>query len=252
MTSENKKMNSLTGKRILSLLRNGDYAHAGEEEAILRVFQNIPKDPNRQMLDVGCGIGGTVHFLNQNGWGSVIGLDIDPENIAFARNKYSRHEFVECDVVNAHQKINQTFNIIYCFNSFYAFPDKVTALQSLRRLAAEQTQLIIFDYLKPEEAQPMLLEQGIPPTTTLSDIRKACAVSGWQMNQEEDLNAEYERWYADLVQRIRAKKNQILTEFGSDWLDYVTLRYTQILAAIRAGQLGGVIITAFPQSISRS
>jgi hypothetical protein len=35
-------MNSFEGKRILALIRDGDYAHAGEEEAIERSFRSIP------------------------------------------------------------------------------------------------------------------------------------------------------------------------------------------------------------------
>ena len=35
-------MNSFEGKRIVALVREGDYAHAGEEEAIERAFRSIP------------------------------------------------------------------------------------------------------------------------------------------------------------------------------------------------------------------
>jgi cyclopropane fatty-acyl-phospholipid synthase-like methyltransferase len=52
-------MNSFEGKRILALVRDGDYAHAGEEEAIERVFRAIPKHAGSSLLDVGCGCGGS-------------------------------------------------------------------------------------------------------------------------------------------------------------------------------------------------
>ena len=51
-------MNSFEGKRILALIRDGDYAHAGEEEAIECALGSIPKDSRDWMLDVGCGRGG--------------------------------------------------------------------------------------------------------------------------------------------------------------------------------------------------
>ena len=63
-------MNSFEGKRILALIRDGDYAHAGEEEAIERAFRSIPKDPRQWLLDVGCGRGGSGDYLLRNGWGA--------------------------------------------------------------------------------------------------------------------------------------------------------------------------------------
>ena len=40
-------MNSFEGKRILALIREGYYAHAGEEEAFERSFRSIPKNADR-------------------------------------------------------------------------------------------------------------------------------------------------------------------------------------------------------------
>ena len=81
-------MNSFEGKRILALIRDGDYAHAGEEEAIERAFRSIPKSADRWMLDVGCGRGGTAEYLRRHGWGHAEGLDRDADSIEYARATY--------------------------------------------------------------------------------------------------------------------------------------------------------------------
>ena len=47
-------MNSYLGKRILALVRDGDYAHAGEEEAIALAMAPLAKDARRRILDAGC------------------------------------------------------------------------------------------------------------------------------------------------------------------------------------------------------
>ena len=57
-------MNSFEGKRILALIREGDYAHAGEEEAIERAFRSIPKNRENWVLDVGCGRGGSAGVMH--------------------------------------------------------------------------------------------------------------------------------------------------------------------------------------------
>jgi hypothetical protein len=65
-------MNSFEGKRILALIRDGDYAHAGEEEAIECSFRSIPKNLEHWLLDVGCGRGGSADYLaNLNPKGRV-------------------------------------------------------------------------------------------------------------------------------------------------------------------------------------
>ena len=45
-------MNSYLGQRILSLVREGDYAHAGEEEAIDLAMAGVEKIANRTILDI--------------------------------------------------------------------------------------------------------------------------------------------------------------------------------------------------------
>ena len=70
------KMQHFVGKQMLAMMRKGDYAHAGEEEAIDLVMNKIPKDNTRLILDVGCGLGGTAKYIQDHGWGKVTGIDI--------------------------------------------------------------------------------------------------------------------------------------------------------------------------------
>ena len=53
-------MNSFQGKQALALIRGGDYAHAGEEEAIELTLSSVEKNSATQILDAGCGRGGTA------------------------------------------------------------------------------------------------------------------------------------------------------------------------------------------------
>jgi cyclopropane fatty-acyl-phospholipid synthase-like methyltransferase len=53
-------MNSFLGKQVLSLVRDGDFAHAGEREAIELAMGSVPKDAGQHVLDAGCGRGGTA------------------------------------------------------------------------------------------------------------------------------------------------------------------------------------------------
>src|SRR5690348_2894853 len=115
------QMNSYTGKQLLALIRDSDYAHAGEEEAIELALRSVPRRPDQLLLDVGCGRGGTAKYVQDRGWGSVAGLDVEPDSIARARQVYPGIAFHACDVVRAGAVIGRRHDVIYLFNSFDAF-----------------------------------------------------------------------------------------------------------------------------------
>ncbi len=62
------RMDEFDGKKFLATVRGEDFAHAGEKDAIDLVFERIPAQSNWKVLDVGCGRGGTAHYVNQRGW----------------------------------------------------------------------------------------------------------------------------------------------------------------------------------------
>src|SRR5277367_2108886 len=139
-------MNSFEGKRILALIRDGDYAHAGEEEAIERSFRSIPKRPGSWMLDVGCGRGGSAEYLRRHGWGRVEGIDRDGDSIEYARANWPEAGFHVCDVLDLPRSVTRTFDVIYMLNAFYAFAHQRDALAAIRKVAGPRAQLVIFDY----------------------------------------------------------------------------------------------------------
>ena len=128
-------MNSFEGKRILALVRDGDYAHAGEEEAIERSFRSIQKHSARWLLDVGCGRGGSADYLRRNGWGHVEKIDRDAESVEYARATYPEIGFHICDVLDVPRTVTRTFDVIYMLNAFYAFDRQREALAELRKVA---------------------------------------------------------------------------------------------------------------------
>jgi SAM-dependent methyltransferase len=125
-------MNSPTGKAILAKARNGDFAHPGEEDAIRLVAAGTKKIGVRRVLDLGCGRGGTAAWFQRNGWGHVVGVDVDAESIEHARVAHPDVEFVAMDVGALASWRVQPFDFVYLFNSFYAFPDQRGALRQVR------------------------------------------------------------------------------------------------------------------------
>ena len=90
-----------TVHKILAALRDGDFTHPGEIEAIDLMMKNVTKDNDQNILDIGSGLGGTTDYLNNNGFGNAIGIDIDSEHIHYASKKYPDSYFIAADVLHA-------------------------------------------------------------------------------------------------------------------------------------------------------
>ena len=236
-------MNSFEGKRILALVRERDYAHAGEEEAIERAFRMVPKNPEQWLLDVGCGRGGSADYIRRNGWGHVEGIDRDAESIEYAHATYPEIGFHVCDVLDVPRTVTRTFDVIYMLNAFYAFDRQREALVELRKVAKPAAQLVIFDYTVGPNAgdtpNPMM-----PHAIRLREIAAMLRDAGWKPGAVEDLSADYARWYAEFVRRIQLKRAEIEKIGGADWYNFVLSMYSGLHGVITQGALGGAIVHA--------
>jgi SAM-dependent methyltransferase len=243
MSQAPMNMNSFEGKRILALIREGDYAHAGEEEATERAFRSIPKNSEHWVLDVGCGRGGSAEYLRRHGWGHVEGIDRDSDSIEYARTTYPEIGFHVCDVLDILRTVTRTFDVIYMLNAFYAFDRQREALAELRKIARPSAQLVIFDYTVGANAgdtpNPM-----IPHAIRLSEIAAMLRNAGWQPGAVEDINAEYARWYAQFVERIQLKRAEIEKIGGPDWYNFVLSMYSGLHGVIAQSRVGGAIVHA--------
>lgn len=235
------KMRHFKGKQILSLIRENDYAHAGEEEAINLVMRKIPKDNKWLILDVGCGLGGTAKFIQEHGWGQITGIDIEKESIEYARKTYPEVTFEVCDVVNVPNILDKKFNLIYMFNAFYVFPNQLAALKVLKKVAKDNTQLVIFAYINRDN-----YIDPVPPFNAIKfpEFNNMLTESGWKLTAVENLDADYERWYVNLIQRIVNKHDAIIKSFGEEAYNILYHRYLVLLQGIKDKKLGGGIVWA--------
>jgi phosphoethanolamine N-methyltransferase len=236
--------NSAQFKQILSTIRNNDYAHAGESEAIALVFKKITKNPKQILLDVGCGLGGTANYLTEKGWGKVIGFDIDPETIEYAKTYYPNIEFHLGNVANISQIIATKVDIVYAFNIFYAIDDQIQALTELRKLAKKTTKLAIFDY--SDNIDPKIGD-AVCGGIDSSKIDNQLAQAGWQIENKINLNKEYELWYDEFLKQLTAKKSRIISLSNQETYDYAYDKYYKILYKLKNGLLGGILIYAETQ-----
>lgn len=253
-------LRKVTGKKLVSFLRNGDFAHAGETDAINMVMRKLKKNPNQQILDAGCGLGGTANYIQEQKWGTVTAFDIEQDAIKHAKETYPNIDFYISDVANIHNIIPSPlkFEVICLFNSFYAFPDQKLALESLRQVAKKNSQLAIFDYSDPcagDKKTPLLRvgDEDLAPSIPIrapfipirpSDIEKTLVDSGWIMKELVDISEKYQVWYDTLVSSLETKKNEVIKSYGEEAYIRAYATYTEMQKAIKNNVLGGVIVYA--------
>jgi ubiquinone/menaquinone biosynthesis C-methylase UbiE len=236
------KMNSGLGKRILSLIREGDYAHPGEEKAIDLVFRDISKSKDRAILDVGCGLCGTAMYLQNHGYGQITGIDLNPETIPIVNKKYPEFNIIQADVNKVSEVFEEKFDMIYLFNSFYAFPDHSQAIEALRKVAQINTDLIIFDYADAGKYKAESLE--IPNPLKLDKIETILTKNSWRLTELKDISDLYTTWYTEFCHKVESKKAKIVKLADEVVYDYVLEQYSRMLELYQKDILRGVILRA--------
>ncbi|TAK74621.1 MAG: class I SAM-dependent methyltransferase [Gammaproteobacteria bacterium] len=247
-------LRSYQGKRLVSFLRNGDYAHPGETEAIIQVMSKFPKNKHQVILDAGCGLGGTAFFIKENHWGNVIGIDIETNSILHAKKHYPSLEFHIADVNNAKQVFDdRTFDLICLFNSFYAFHDQTSALLSLADIAKSHSKIAIFDYSDPLiSLRTPLYREGNKETTPfkpikINQIKELLRKTHWHLTELIDITDNYIKWYSDLLNKLLANKNEVIEKFGQPLFNKAHQVYFKIHDSLLKKMLGGAIIYAEKQ-----
>ena len=241
-------MNTATGKRLLALVRDADYAHPGEEEANRLLFAGVPPDPRRRVLDAGCGGAGTAAWVQAHGYGVVTGMEIDAETVRLARERYPEVTIVAGDLQRATAALAGPFDLIYSMTVLYAVRDQPAALAELRALAAPGAELRLLEYADPDgryaagaAARPsMAWWRPLRPGALLGLL----AGAGWTLEEARDLRPDFERWYRELCARFAAKQAAIVRDFGREWFDFAQAEYGHILCMVLAGQLSGTLVRA--------
>ena len=241
-------MDNATGKRLLALVRDADYAHPGEEEANELLLAGVRPDPRRRVLDAGCGGAGTAAWVQARGLGAVTGIELDAATAHLARERHPEVTVVSGDLQRAGAALSGPFDLIYSMTAIYAAPDQTAVFGELGALAAPGAELRLLEYADPA---------GLFAHTTAGnrswgwwhplkplELPEVLAGAGWSAVELRDLRPEFVHWYRDLGKRIAARRDEIIGAFGVDWYEFVAGEYAGILDMVRAGVLGGLLVRA--------
>lgn len=227
------------------MARDGDFAHPGEDRIIELVATGLLPHRSLRLLDVGCGRGGTAQWFYEHDFGHVTGIDIDKSSIEYARNTYPHIDFRHADVSRLTSFSGGLFDVIYLFNSFYAFTDQIFALHEIRKVAKLGAKLLIYDYTKPLGGWlPEALGSEIGQPIVKEDIKIWLETSRWKLEFIQDFTDVYAASYIQLLQKFERKRDEILKSSDEEWYDFITRWYRALQLALSQGTLGGALISA--------
>jgi len=161
-------------------------SHAYYYSLLHREYQYfIPK--NKKILEVGCGTGELLHALKPS---LGIGVDLSPEMIKIARQKFLQFKFYAGDIKNL--KFSDTFDTIILSGTLGEADDIQELLSSLKPLCHSGTRIVIEYYsyfwqyfLKLAEHLNWKMPQRIQNWITAQDITNFLSLSGFEPVKQE-------------------------------------------------------------------
>lgn len=241
-----------SSRLLLSYLRGGDYTHAGEEEAIDIIVEKslsfVPTITSYPGLDVGCGLGGTAHYLYQKGFKFIQGLDSDSAAIAYAKHNYPSIPFTSVDALLALQIYPPAyFGFICLFNVAYAIENKTALFEALSSVAQPGAIAVFFDYTYGQNSRNLsmidLANKPMHPIS-LENMKTELSKADWDILEAVDMSADYRRWYRALLGKLTSKVEMLREHFCEADIQKVSKTFMILLDQLENGELGGAAVYA--------
>jgi len=119
----------------------------------------LPYTPGVKTLDLGCGPGTSTAFFRQEDY---IGIDISPDYLAFAQDRFPNHEFINDDFLNWHNCNLRTFRpheveLIFAMGLFHHLPDDMckTFFSHAFRILPDNGRMVTMDGCTHKEQWPL-------------------------------------------------------------------------------------------------
>ncbi|MBY0231066.1 MAG: methyltransferase domain-containing protein [Gemmataceae bacterium] len=198
-----------------------DYGEAAER-LCLKVCDAAGLRDGMRVLDVGCGIGGTLASINERFRGmDLVGVNIDPRQLERAARTVrpangNRIAWVEADAC-ALPFGPQSFDAVLAVECVFHFPSRAAFLAGAGKVLRPGGRLALSDFVPPAEAVPLLRQAsaGLDEATRLSygkvdlccpeeEYRDLANPAGMDLVALEDVTAGIMPTYPFLVADHRA------------------------------------------------
>ena len=141
-----------------------DYA-AAAERLCRKVCDAAGVRDGMNVLDVGCGFGGTIASLNERFSGlNLVGVNIDPRQLERAARSVrptngNRIRWVEADACNL-PFAPGSFDAVLAVECIFHFPSRAAFLGEAAKVLVEGGRLALSDFVPPADALPVLQQHA--------------------------------------------------------------------------------------------
>jgi ubiquinone/menaquinone biosynthesis C-methylase UbiE len=232
----------------------GDFAEAAERMC-RRVCDTAGVGDGQRIVDVGCGLGGTLASLDARFRGlQLTGLNIDPRQLDYARRHVRAHDGNRIRLVHGDACempfADQSFDVVLAVECAFHFASRSRFLSEAARVLRPGGRLALCDFVPSNAARPFLFTQKLffgryvrhivgPTDLTYTRDRYVVEASaaGLPLHHEEDVTLNVLPTYRIVRHIARRIGVRVLTaHLGTagmqlvgrmGWLRYVILAFTK-------------------------
>lgn len=135
---------------------------AEENEIIAAELSLLGICPDSRVLDVGCGAGVLIqHLARRTAPHNITAVDISPNMIASARERFDGVNFMECDFMTRDFG-RMSFDFVLCYNAFPHLDDKKSALFRMADMTAADGKIAVMHSMGRDALNKMHAKKGAP------------------------------------------------------------------------------------------
>jgi tocopherol O-methyltransferase len=232
-------------------LHHGYWISGGEtkERAQIQLVEHLARvaglGQGCNILDVGCGFGGSTIHLAKNHAAEATGITISPIQVEMARKAAAldgvKAKFLLMDAEE--MKFEESFDVVWSVESISHYPHKERFFASAARCLKSGGTLALTDWFKKEQlTQPQYkkfiqpIEKGmLVELDTMEDYAAFLRSNGFQVSHNDILNKNCSKTW-DLCLDILKNKAlwRLAAEFGSEFVDFL-MAFRAMRAGFRSG-----------------
>jgi len=188
-------------------------------------LSKLEMHPGQTFLEVGCGNGvQSVYIFERINPDKMIGIDLNPDNIALALKNKNGQPNLDFRVDDAQQLVSipdQSVDVLLCIESAFHYPDKDLFLNQVKRVLKPGGQFVIADITNKKHWRPYLSTRWKNNMSyhhwTEKKYRDAFQEKGLRIQTVENITETVKKGY-------KGSKNWVIRENCPTYVSYLMFR----------------------------